>query len=145
MTDYIRLSLDRQDKIKLRLIAKSQNITTNKLLRDIILEKLELKQPLKKITFEYIRQLVSEYTGISVNVISERTRKREIVVARQLLQSLCFDYLKPVSLSRIGKITGGFDHSTILHAFKNVKNIKEINSMYNELKTIIDGSIQKTR
>lgn len=85
------------------------------------------------ITCENVLQLVTNTFGIDMKSINSKSRKREIVLARQAAMHLCKEYTTQ-SISRIGMIVGGRDHATVLHAIKNVQALlqtdKEFKSKY---------------
>jgi len=94
---------------------------------------LELaKQTLKNIVQEidsevgidYIQKTVSEYFGISVEDMKAKTRKKEIVISRQVAMFLAKEYTNH-SLKSIGYHFGGRDHSTVIHAVQSVDNMME--------------------
>lgn len=61
--------------------------------------------------------------GVPRNKIYLKSRKREIVFARQLI---CY-YLRkltPLSLKKIGLMLGGRDHTTVLHGCQTIKDLQ---------------------
>ena len=76
----------------------------------------------REITIEYIQKIVCDYYKIPIELIQGKTRKREIVQARQV--SMFFSKsLTKASLASIGSHIGGKDHATVLHACKTVNNL----------------------
>lgn len=76
----------------------------------------------REITIDYIQKVVCEYYKIPVDQMQGKTRKREIVQARQV--SMYFSKsLTKASLASIGTSIGGKDHATVLHACKTVNNL----------------------
>ena len=73
------------------------------------------------LTIDQIQHLVCEYFGISEDLIRAKTRKREIVQARQVAMHFC-KQLTQHSLKTIGLHFGGRDHSTVIHANQSVEN-----------------------
>jgi chromosomal replication initiator protein len=67
------------------------------------------------ITIENITSLVCESLKIDENKIRDKTRKKEIVFARQVAMFLSKELTKS-SLKTIGLHFGGRDHSTVIHA-----------------------------
>ena len=57
------------------------------------------------------------------------SRKREIVQARQITMYLAKKHTS-ASFSRIGKVVGGKDHATVLHACKTVKDQMDVNKNF---------------
>ena len=78
----------------------------------------------KVITCENILNLVIGTFGVDMKSINSKSRKREIVLARQAAMHLCKKFTTQ-SVSRIGMIVGGRDHATVLHALKNVEDLLE--------------------
>ncbi len=81
-----------------------------------------IKIEAKVITCENILNLVIGTFGVDMKSINSKSRKREIVLARQAAMYLCKQYTTQ-SVSRIGTIVGGRDHATVLHAIKNVSDL----------------------
>lgn len=69
-----------------------------------------------------ILQLTARYHGLSLDQLKRKTRKREIVQARQTGMVLCVEEAK-FGLSVTGRESGGFDHATVLHAKKTINNL----------------------
>jgi len=88
-------------------------------LRDIIKKK---NSPL---TIEMIQRVVCDYFRIKEDLIRAKTRKKEIVLARQLSMFLSRE-LTNYALKTIGLHLGGRDHSTVIHACQNIE--KKINN-----------------
>lgn len=75
-------------------------------------------------TVEKIRDAVCDYFSLSVDAISTKSRKREVVQARQIAMYLSKQLTKN-SLSSIGSAIGQRDHATVLHACKIVTDLME--------------------
>lgn len=75
-------------------------------------------------TVEKIRDVVCEYFSLSVDAISTKSRKREVVQARQIAMYLSKQLTKS-SLSSIGNTIGQRDHATVLHACKIVNDLMD--------------------
>jgi chromosomal replication initiator protein len=83
----------------------------------------------KEITVDQILSKVCEYYGLQSEMLQTKSRKREIVQARQAAMYFSKN-LTNSSLSAIGAIIGKRDHSTVLHACKTVKNMIETNAEF---------------
>ena len=83
-----------------------------------------VKNTPKEITVEYIQKVVCDYFSIPVEKIHSKTRKREIVQARQIAMFFSKSYTKS-SLAAIGSKCGNKDHATVLHACKTVKSLAD--------------------
>ena len=73
------------------------------------------------LTIDQVQHLVCEYFGIAEDLIRAKTRKREVVQARQVAMHFC-KKLTQHSLKTIGLHFGGRDHSTVIHANQSVDN-----------------------
>jgi chromosomal replication initiator protein len=73
-----------------------------------------------QISIESIQNYVCDHFGIDTNKVREKTRKQEIVEARQIAMFLSKKYTKS-SLKTIGLQFGGRDHSTVIHAISTVE------------------------
>lgn len=78
----------------------------------------------KELSVDYITKSVCDYFNITSDLLSSKTRKREIVQARQIAMYFCKNLTKS-SLSTIGSTIGGKDHATVLHAYKTISNLIE--------------------
>ncbi|MGM9746667.1 MAG: chromosomal replication initiator protein DnaA [Paludibacteraceae bacterium] len=76
------------------------------------------------ISVEKIRDMVCDYFSLSLDAFMSKTRKREIATARQVAMYLSKQYTKS-SLSAIGKLIGGRDHATVLHACGVVNDLMD--------------------
>ena len=75
-----------------------------------------------------IEDIASEIWKIPVESITTKTRKRDVVEARQVLMA----YIKQQTSRRLNLIAKEYmkDHSTIFHAIKTVNNLKETNKEF---------------
>ena len=81
-----------------------------------------IKNTNKEISIDYIQKVVSEYFGLTIDQMNSKTRKRNIVQARQLSMYFAKQHTK-ASLTSIGLQCGNKDHATVLHACKTVQNL----------------------
>ena len=89
------------------------------------LAKRVLKDMIKKkkkanLSIELIQQAVSDYFSLKEDLIRAKTRKKEIVEARQISMYLS-KILTNSSLKTIGLHFGGRDHTTVIHAFQTIE------------------------
>lgn len=94
--------------------SKVNNYEINSELVQKIISKIVQKKN-KQITLEKIQNTVSSFFKIDITQIHSKSRKQEIVQARQIIMFLSKKYLH-YSYSFIGKIIGKRDHTTVLHA-----------------------------
>jgi len=78
----------------------------------------ELKSP---ISIEHIQRTVCEFYSLPEDLLRAKTRKQEVVTARQVAMFLA-KQLTNSSLKTIGLHFGGRDHSTVIHACQAVED-----------------------
>lgn len=106
--------------IKLLAFASLQHVDeiepqmAKQVLRDMI------KDSHTTVSIEQIQNYVCDYFGIDTNKVREKTRKQEIVEARQIAMYLSKQFTDS-SLKTIGLHFGGRDHSTVIHAISTVE------------------------
>ncbi len=88
-----------------------------------------IKNTKKDITIEFIQKVVCNYFNVGLDLIKSKTRKREIVQARQISMYFSKNLTKS-SLTTIGSKIGGKDHATVLHAYKTVNNLMETDKKF---------------
>jgi len=106
----------------IRLLARSSLMNQDidhDLVRDVVKERVG-KKPNRELSMEDVVRKVSELSGISEQGIVGKSRKQEIVEARQTAMFLCRHILDS-SLSSVGIYFGGRDHTTVMHAIKAVE------------------------
>ena len=81
------------------------------------------------ITIEQIVKKVADFYGVESSCINTRSRKREIVLVRQVAMYLAKKYLD-LSTSKIGQRIGNRDHATVLHACKTITNLAETDKQF---------------
>jgi chromosomal replication initiator protein len=81
-----------------------------------------VKHTKKEISINQIQKIVSNYFSMSSEMLQSKTRKREIVQARQIAMYFSKSLTKS-SLASIGSQIGGKDHATVLHACKTINNL----------------------
>lgn len=85
----------------------------------------------KLVTVENIQKTVAEYFKIRVADLLSKRRSRSITRPRQIAMSLAKE-LTSHSLPEIGDAFGGRDHTTVLHACRRVKALRETESRVEE-------------
>lgn len=88
-----------------------------------------VKNTKKDITIEYIQEVVTNYFQISLEELQSKTRKRNVVQARQLAMFFAKKYTQ-LSLASIGERIGKRNHATVLHACETVSNLNEIDKEF---------------
>ena len=88
-----------------------------------------IKNTKREISIDYIQKVVSSYFNVRLENMQSKTRKREIVQARQVAMYFSKSLTK-ASLASIGSQIGGKDHATVLHACKTVNNLAETDKRF---------------
>ncbi|MBM3579358.1 MAG: chromosomal replication initiator protein DnaA [Alphaproteobacteria bacterium] len=81
-----------------------------------------------KSTAELIQKTVADFYGITLADLTSRTRERKIARPRQIAMYLTKTHTGE-NLPKIGKIFGGKNHATVIHAVKLVKQMIETDKM----------------
>jgi chromosomal replication initiator protein len=88
-----------------------------------IIDKL-VRNTKRELSIDYIQKVVCDHFKMSVDLLQAKTRKREIVQARQIAMYFSKSLTK-ASLATIGSQIGNKDHATVLHACKTVHNLMD--------------------
>jgi chromosomal replication initiator protein len=78
----------------------------------------------KEVTPEVIKRVVAEYYNIEVSKLASSTRRRPVVLARQISMFLTKQFTDQ-SLKAIGRMFGDRDHTTVIYSIRAVKNALE--------------------
>lgn len=95
----------------------------------------------REISIDFIQKVVCDYFSITIDVLNSKTRKREIVQARQLAMYFSKEYTKS-SLATIGMHCGNKDHATVLHAVRTVNNLIETDKQFRQYFKELDKKIR---
>ncbi|MDX5326047.1 MAG: chromosomal replication initiator protein DnaA [Bacteroidota bacterium] len=88
-----------------------------------------VKNTTREISIDYIQKVVCDYFDMPIDLLKSKTRKREIVQARQLTMYFAKQLTKN-SLASIGAQCGNKDHATVLHACRTVNNLSETDKRF---------------
>jgi len=88
-----------------------------------------VKNTKRELSIDYIQKVVCDFLDMPHDVINSKTRKREIVQARQIAMFFAKNLTKS-SLATIGSQIGGKDHATVLHACKTVNNLMDTDKRF---------------
>jgi len=78
----------------------------------------------KQVSMENIQKTVAEYYGLRVGDMLSKRRNRSIARPRQVAMALAKE-LTDHSLPEVGEAFGGRDHTTVLHACRRIKALRE--------------------
>lgn len=76
----------------------------------------------KKMEVEELVSIVCGVTGFSADELRSKSRKRERVVARQLICYYAYN-MRLATLNNIGLNLGGRDHTTVIHSKETIQNL----------------------
>lgn len=95
----------------------------------------------KTLSISDIQEKVCDYYKLNVNEIQTKSRKRDVVQARQIAMYLARKYTKS-SLTVIGEQIGNRDHATVLHAVKTVMDLCETDREIRESVSTIEKELK---
>ncbi|BCA55239.1 Chromosomal replication initiator protein DnaA [Nitrospira sp. KM1] len=102
-------------------------------LRDLIGDKKKI------VAMEDIQETVSSWFHVKVADLKSRRRSKTLVHPRQIAMYLCRE-LTDASYPEIGRLFGGKDHTTIIHACRQITKAREQD---NALQATLDGLKEK--
>ncbi|HMW97285.1 MAG TPA: chromosomal replication initiator protein DnaA, partial [Flavobacteriales bacterium] len=88
-----------------------------------------VKNTAREVSIDYIQKVVCDYFDLPIELLKSKTRKREVVQARQIAMYFAKKMTKN-SLASIGAHCGGKDHATGLHACRTVNNLQETDKQF---------------
>ena len=113
----------------LKRVIASSNFTGSKI--DIGLIKDSLKDLLaiqaRQVSVDNIQKIVAEYYNVKLSDLLSKRRSRSVARPRQMSMFLAKE-LTNHSLPEIGESFGGRDHTTVLHACKKIKELRDFNN-----------------
>jgi len=90
----------------------------------------------REITIESIQRIVGDHFKVEVDQLKAKTRKRQIVQARQIAMFFAKEMTRH-SLKSIGLHFGGRDHSTVIHALQTVGDLVATDKFFKQSVTDI--------
>jgi chromosomal replication initiator protein len=108
-----------------RVIANAQftgSIITLEFVQEALRDLLALQE--KLVSMDNIMRTVAEYYKIKISELLSKRRNRSVARPRQIAMALCKE-LTNHSLPEIGEAFGGRDHTTVLHACRQIKLLRE--------------------
>jgi chromosomal replication initiator protein len=95
-----------------------------------------------EVGIDYIQKVVAEYFKVTPELLKAKTRKKEVVEARQIAMYFAKRYTN-LSLKSIGYHFGGRDHSTVIHAITTIEDLyglekrtrNHVNELQNKFKS----------
>ena len=97
------------------------------------------------VTIDKVQRVVCDYFNISKDDLLSKTRKRQIVQARQIAMYMSRNHISNCSLSTIGAEIGGKDHATVLHACTTVTDLMSTDKTFRQYVTDIEKLLVPVR
>ena len=95
----------------------------------------------KEISIDKVQTTVCEYFNISREMLLSKSRKRNIVQARQIAMYISRNMLN-CSLTTIGTELGGKDHATVMHAISTVSDLMSTDKSFRKYVSDIEKMLQ---
>lgn len=99
-----------------------------------------------KYTEEVVKDTVSMYYGLELKHIFSNTRKREIVIARQVMMYFMKKFTR-LPFREIGLMISNKDHATVIYAIKTINNLidssKVVRSQMEAMEKVIINNLNK--
>ncbi|WP_209331920.1 chromosomal replication initiator protein DnaA [Lunatimonas salinarum] len=115
------------------MISLIAHASLNRVDIDLSLAKAIMKNIVKDIEAEvgidFIQKTCADYYDIKLDDLKAKTRKKEIVTARQVAMYFAKEFTNH-SLKSIGYHFGGRDHSTVIHAVQTVNDLMETDNSF---------------
>lgn len=92
-------------------------------------------------TIDKVQIAVCDYFNITRDDLLAKSRKRQIVQARQIAMYLSRNFIPNCSLATIGSETGGKDHATVLHACTTVSNLMSTDRVFKRYVTDLENML----
>ena len=117
----------------LRRVIANARFTGSPITLDFTKEALKdlLSMQARMITVENIQKTVADYYKVRVADLLSKRRSRSVARPRQVAMALAKE-LTTHSLPEIGDAFGGRDHTTVMHACKRIKDLRDIEQRMQE-------------
>jgi chromosomal replication initiator protein len=117
----------------LRRVIANSRFTGHPITLDFTKEALKdlLSMQARMITVENIQKTVADYYKLRLADLLSKRRSRSVARPRQVAMALSKE-LTPLSLPEIGDAFGGRDHTTVMHACKRIKELRDIEQRMQE-------------
>ena len=93
------------------------------------------------LTVDDILEKVCKHYNVETKHVSSKSRKRDLVQARQISMYLAQKYTK-MPASRIGQLIGNRDHSTVIHSCNMIEQRLKIDKNFSEEIASIENSFK---
>ena len=112
----------------LKRVVANSNFTGRPITIDLIKDSLKdlLAIQARQVSVENIQKTTAEYYNIKLSDLLSKRRSRSVARPRQMAMFLAKE-LTNYSLPEIGESFGGRDHTTVIHACKKIKELRDFN------------------
>ena len=112
----------------LKRVVANSNFTGRSITIDLIKDSLKdlLAIQARQVSVENIQKTTAEYYNIKLSDLLSKRRSRSVARPRQMAMFLAKE-LTNYSLPEIGESFGGRDHTTVIHACKKIKELRDFN------------------
>ena len=93
------------------------------------------------LTVDEILDTVCNHFSVTLSAVNSKSRKHDLVIARQVTMYLAQKYTK-MPASRIGRLVGNRDHSTVIHSCAQVENRLKVDCSFKEEVNSIEVSFK---
>lgn len=93
------------------------------------------------LTIDDILEKVCDHFNVTQAAVNSRSRKKDIVIARQVTMYMAQKYTK-MPACRIGKLVGGRDHSTVIHSCTKIEDRLQIDKSFTAELAAIENSFK---
>ncbi len=108
------------------------------LAREVIGNFVQQRKPVY--TCDMIQKIVAEYFNLRVEDLQSKSRRREIVQARQISMYLSKKFTDS-SLDQIGSRIGKRNHATVIYALKTVKNLMDVDKRFRQVVQELENTL----
>jgi chromosomal replication initiator protein len=84
-----------------------------------------------EVNLDFIQKTVAAYFGVTVELLKDKTRKKEVVTARQVAMYFAKHHTSH-TLKTIGFHFGGRDHTTVMHSVQTVSDLVDSDRKFRE-------------
>lgn len=127
-----------------RVMAYS-SLTNQKITTDLVASALQNLYPdskTKEITIQVIQEIVAGEFNLKVEDLLSKKRTKNLTVPRQIAMYLSRE-LTNTSLPQIGKLFGGKDHTTVIHAYEKISKERQTDTKMNDTVKNLIAQIDK--
>ena len=131
ITEHVTESVRDLEGIVISIMAQSTYLGREidiDLARNIVQREVRTRQP-RQLTVDDIIEVVCRHCGLEAEAIQSKSRRRDVVRARQIAMYLTSNLLK-LSTAKIGMLIGGKDHATVLHACRILSDQRKVDKVF---------------